>query len=82
MSSSGTIEQRLQEIIGLKLGVEPSEVPVDRPLLELGLDSLDVIRAVTEIEEAFPPVRIPLDVEGLTALHEVAVYIDRELSAS
>ena len=78
MSVSAT-ERRLQEIVAKKLKVAPADVPTDRALLELDLDSLDVIRAIGEIEEAFPPVRIPMDAEGITTLAELAEYVDAEL---
>lgn len=74
--TSGTLK-RLQKMVARKLKVPPDEVPVDRPLLDLDLDSMTVVQLVTDIEEEFHPVRLELTEEAFTTLEELAAYIDR-----
>ncbi len=76
-------ELRLQQVVSQKLKIDPSEVPLDRGLMEdLGLDSLDVVEVILEIEQHFQPVAIwgQSSAEELTTLREVASYIDNELA--
>lgn len=74
-------EQKLQAIVAPKLKVPPEQVPLDQSLFEdLSLDSFDMMAVILEIEETFAPVTIAdKSAEELMTLHEVAVYIDREL---
>jgi acyl carrier protein len=83
MSSAATpTEQKLQAIIAKKLQVALEQVPLDQSLTEdLGLDSLDMMAVILEIEKVFAPISV-LDKSAaeLKTLSEVAAYIDRERS--
>ncbi len=80
MSTSTPTEQKLQTIVAHKLKSSPDQVPLDQSLLEdMGLDSLDVMSAILEIEEAFAPVKISdRAVDEVKTLRELAAYIDGE----
>ena len=73
-------EQQIQELIAGRLKIPADEVPVDRDLLEeIGLDSFDLMDAVLEIEELFPPVSLSdKDAEELRTIRDLATFIDRE----
>ncbi len=84
MSAATTpTERKLQELVAVKLEIEPDQVPLDQALLgDLGLDSFDLMAVVLEIEEAFAPVTVSdKSAEELKTLREVAAYIDHERSA-
>ena len=80
MSTTTPTELRLQQIVARQLKVDPSRVDLDRALLEdLGLDSLDVMNVIFEIEDAFSPVTISDEVaRDLHTLRELAAFIDRQ----
>lgn len=84
MNSAATpTERKLQALVGQKLKISPERVPLDQSLLEgLGLDSLDAMSVILEIEEEFAPVTFSeRAAEDLKTLRDVAAYIDRQPSA-
>jgi acyl carrier protein len=49
-------EEQLRSMIAAKLKIPPEDVPMDVPIVaELGLDSIEVIKFLLEVEERFPP---------------------------
>lgn len=48
-------EEKLRSMIAAKLKILPENVPMDVPIIaELGLDSIEVIQFLLEVEEQFP----------------------------
>jgi len=76
------IARRLQEMIGPKIGFAPAEVPLDSDLMnELGLDSMDVVSVITEIEEVFAPVTLrEQDAAKIKTLRQLAAYLTEQLA--
>ncbi|PYV11114.1 MAG: hypothetical protein DMG23_05265 [Acidobacteria bacterium] len=84
MNSATTLtEQKLQAIVGRKLKIGPEGVPLNQSLLEgLGLDSIDAMAVILEIEQEFAPVTFSeRAAEELKTLRDVASYIDRQMGA-
>ena len=70
-----TIVAEIQAIVGARLKIPPSDVPLDRNLsIDLGLEALDVIGVLLELEERFGP--LPTDASGaqLQTLGDLATY--------
>jgi acyl carrier protein len=76
-------EQKLQAIVGRKLNIRAERVPLNQSLLEgLGLDSIDAMTVILEIEKEFAPLTFSEKAaEELRTLRDVASYIDRQQSA-
>ncbi|HEY4048091.1 MAG TPA: aminotransferase class III-fold pyridoxal phosphate-dependent enzyme, partial [Acidobacteriaceae bacterium] len=83
ISRKERIETKLLDIVAELLQIKPSRVDVRVPLLELGADSLVLVRAVRQIEDFFQ-VRLTIRqlFEELTSISEVAAYLDRHLPAT
>ena len=65
---------KLQNIVGLQLGIEPSKVrPESDFSKELGADSLDVVELVMAIEEAF---EVDIDDEAVGKIFTVQDVLD------
>jgi acyl carrier protein len=65
---------RLQNIVGLQLGIEPNKVKPEADFSkELGADSLDVVELVMAIEEAF---EIDIDDEAAGKIFTVQDALD------
>ena len=68
---------KLQNIVGLQLGIEPSKVRPEADFSkELGADSLDVVELVMAIEEAF---EVDIDDEAagnIFTVQDVLNYIE------
>ncbi len=75
-------ERTLQTIVARRLKVAPEEVPLDRSLLEdIGLDSLTLMTTMLDIEDVFAPVILSdKSFEELRTLHDIAAYIDSEMT--
>jgi len=76
-------ERRLQEIVAKKLQIEPTEVPLDAPLMDDSiLDSMDKMMVILEIEEQFAPVDLSArDATDLRTIRELAAFLDRHAPA-
>ena len=84
MSETDTLKQELKEAIvrGLRLPIAPDEIRDDMPLFGegLGLDSIDVLELVLELERSFG-VQIRDEQTGAEVLRSVetmAVFVERE----
>ena len=70
MASIDIIKEILQE----KLELDPASLPADATFESLGVDSLDLVELICEIED-----RLGIDFgdpEGLATLGDVAKYVD------
>jgi acyl carrier protein len=68
----------IRAIVGERLKISPSAVPFDRNLMiDLGLESLDLIGVLLELEERFGP--LPADASGtqFQTLDDLATYFAR-----
>ena len=68
----------LREIVAAKLQLEPEDVPIDRPVQrEVGLDSVDLISLLAQVQETFPHISIlDLPEAGDFTLEAFAEMID------
>ena len=75
--SAITIEQRVQNLIVERLGVNTSQVTADAKIVEdLGADSLDVVELVMALEEEFSCEVPDQDAEKLRSVGDVVKYIE------
>ena len=51
--SSAVVEQKLIEEVAIILGVDPAAVNTERPLPELGMDSMGFVELLVVIEKSF-----------------------------
>lgn len=75
---SESIGQRVREIVGNELGVEPEKVTPEASFVEdLGADSLDTVELVMAFEEEFG-IDIPdEDAEQMATVGEAIRYLER-----
>ena len=69
---------RLQEAFAGSLGLEPDEVDANRPLDELGLDSLTAAQLALDIEDRLGVSLFLNDLSGQETLAELAASVLRE----
>jgi len=70
------IESRIKEIIAQKFGVAPSEIKSEASLTnDLGLDSLDCVELVMEMEKAFNMEIPDADAEKLSTVSDLVSYV-------
>ena len=79
---SESIGQRVREIVGNELGVEPEKVTPEASFVEdLGADSLDTVELVMAFEEEFG-IDIPdEDAEQMATVGEAIRYLERHSSS-
>ena len=70
----------LQDLIHTKYGIESDVLDPDRPLLELGLDSLAVAEFLFEVEDHFA-IRLTDDDPSIDTLRKLSVLVDKTLAA-
>ena len=81
-----TTAETLETILTEKFSVPPEKIRLDATLSELGLDSLDLIEVLFEVEDAFD-IRIPQDGAAIRAatlrelLDTVAPLVEAEHAA-
>jgi acyl carrier protein len=52
------IEEQLRSLVASRLKINPSSVPLHVPIIaELGLDSMEVMQFLLDVEERFPKFR-------------------------
>ncbi len=74
---SPSSEQRLLRVAAESLGCEPSQMALDDPLAELGVDSLDVVVLMMAVEEEFQVEFTKEDQKKMISLRDVAHRIER-----
>lgn len=57
---SGTVEDRIKEIVAEQAVLEPSDITLDQSLDDLGIDSMGVVEAIFSIEESFD-IQVPFN---------------------
>ena len=75
---SGSVEEKIKQIVVNQLGVEESAVTAKAKFVEdLGADSLDIVELVMAMEEAFG-VDIPdEDAENIRTVEDACNYVKR-----
>lgn len=69
------IFEKVKNIIVEQLGVEPCEVNINTNLVDLGMDSLDVVELIMAFEEEFI-IEIPDEVaERMRTVRDIVVYL-------
>jgi acyl carrier protein len=71
-STSDSIEQRLRRVAAESLGRDPSEVRLDATLVEMGVDSLDLVVFMMAVEEEFEIEFTREDQKRMRTLRDVA----------
>ncbi len=74
-NSSQTLEDRLAHIVAESMGYAPEDLPMEIPLLELGLDSLMAVRIKNRVEYEFDIPQLQLQAVRDANLMEVAKYL-------
>lgn len=71
----------LEELVGILKEAAPPDAPMtydpDVPLVEAGLDSLDVSNFLLMVEERYGVQITNEDMEGLNTLNEVAAFLNQ-----
>ncbi|HSK78218.1 MAG TPA: acyl carrier protein, partial [Thermoanaerobaculia bacterium] len=81
-SRPARIAATLQGIIGRVLRIEPRDVDVETPFLELGADSLALVEALRGLQESFGvKLTIRQLFEQLPSIAALAAYLDQTLPA-
>jgi acyl carrier protein len=75
-----TTVERLSKILVKNYKVDPARLTLDRPLEELGIDSLGMAELLFFIEDEFK-VQLPFDPVALPTLGDAVSYIDGLLAA-
>ncbi len=57
---SGTVEDRIIEIVAEQAVLEPSDITLDQSLDDLGIDSMGLVEAIFSIEESFD-IQVPFN---------------------
>jgi acyl carrier protein len=73
--TASTLVERLQEAFAGYLGLEPAEVDPDRPVGELGLDSLTAAQLALDIEDRLGVSLFLNDLSGRETLAELAASV-------
>ena len=71
-STSDSIEQRLRRVAAESLGRDPSEIRLDASLVEMGVDSLDLVVFMMAVEEEFEIEFTREDQKRMRTLRDVA----------
>ena len=81
-SRSARIAATLQGILGRVLRIEPRDVDIETPFLELGADSLALVEALRGLQESFGvKLTIRQLFEQLPSIAALAAYLDQTLPA-
>ncbi len=57
---SGTVKDRIIEIVAEQAVLEPSDITLDQSLDDLGIDSMGLVEAIFSIEESFD-IQVPFN---------------------
>jgi acyl carrier protein len=70
----------LQALIQKKYGLEPETLDPDRPMTELGLDSLAIAEFLFEVEDHFT-IRLADDDPTIDTLRKLSALVDKTVAA-
>jgi acyl carrier protein len=73
------IEEVVRSLVAQRLKIDPSNVPMDVPIVaELGLESIEVMQFLLDIEDHFPPFCLTDSTASeLRTLHELVENVER-----
>ncbi|HEY6089534.1 MAG TPA: acyl carrier protein, partial [Gemmatimonadaceae bacterium] len=74
-AGSASVEERLRRLAGESLGREPSEIRLGASLLEMGVDSLDLVVFMMAVEDEFQVEFTREDQKGMRTLGDVAAKL-------
>ena len=74
-NGSQTLEERLAFIVAESMGYAPEDLPLEIPLIELGLDSLMGMRIKNRVEYEFDIPEVQLQAVRDANLHDVAKFL-------
>ncbi|MEV1134280.1 polyketide synthase Pks13 [Rhodococcus coprophilus] len=74
-AGSQTLEDRLALIVAESMGYAPEDLPVEIPLIELGLDSLMAVRIKNRVEYEFDIPQLQISAVKDASLRDVAKYL-------
>ncbi len=78
--SSEAIYEKLKEIIIRNLDVSDSSITLDTNIVkDLGVDSLDIVELVLDVEEVFDIVVADEDLVSLKTIGDAVLYIKKEI---
>ena len=78
--TTGTVEERVREIVAEQLGVKKEELKNESSFVDdLGADSLDTVELVMAFEEAFETEIPDENAEKITTIQEAIDYIESNL---
>jgi acyl carrier protein len=70
----------LQALIQKKYGLEPDGLDPDKPMTELGLDSLAIAEFLFEVEDHFA-IRLADDDPTIDTLRKLSILVDKTIAA-
>jgi acyl carrier protein len=70
----------LQELVHKKYGLAPDVLDPDKPMVELGLDSLAIAEFLFEVEDHFA-IRLTDDDPDVDTLRKLSVLVDQSIAA-
>jgi acyl carrier protein len=71
-SGADSVEQRLRRVAAESLGREPAEIRLDASLVEIGVDSLDLVVFMMAVEEEFQVEFTREQQKGMRTLGDIA----------
>ena len=74
------IAERVQKVIAKHLRVETDKVPLDATFKQLGMDSLDGVNLLFEVEDEFDVSIDDQDAKSITSVPEMAAGIEKLLA--
>jgi acyl carrier protein len=77
---SGSVAEKVIEIIARKLKSSQDEITLDTTFYELGLDSLEGFSLVSEIEEEFRVNILDEDTEDMQSVRDIVEGIEKQLA--
>lgn len=80
MSNEQILIANIKDIVAERLGIDASTFDLDTDLAEkLGVDSLDYVEIIMELEDEFEIVIPDQEIESLKTLRQMVEYITRRL---
>ncbi len=79
--SNQEIQKRVVDVICNYAGIAAESVEVSHTMQDMGLDSLDLVEIVMELEDEFEMEISDEDAEKFTDVNSVVLYITERLSA-
>ncbi len=82
MATRAEIEDKVKEIVGEQMGVDPSEMTTETSFInDLNADSLDTVELVMELEDEFDMSIPDEEAEKLQTVGAAVEFIEKHLEA-